>query len=437
MKKENKHRAYWKWFRIGVMFVGGALIIFGFLANIIGFSTSGGFSNGRFYIVLLGFLLLLAGLLGSRFTKFYKSGALLLLNTVIIFILIELASSVAFKMQPFFLKPSQTEVSLPYYASQGWSKGYFQELTEAVNRLYYPWIVWRNAPYKGAYININQDGIRQTPGVECVPGAYKVFIFGGSTVWGYGSPDWGTIAAYIQAELKVLKNQPVCTINFGEFSYVSTQSLIELMTQLQKGNMPNLVIFYDGVNEVYSAYETGQACVHSNLSEITSRVNDSRDFDWRQYSKTLQLLQLLVNKSPANQDVITYRTMGVDTDQLAESIAKCYFGNYSLVGALAREYNFEYAFFWQPVISIGSKSMTKEEQGFRSDMDPALVDLYNVTYRIVDHSYLGQKTLFFLAGIFDNQAREIWIDFCHVTPEGNQLIAQEIMKKINFPPTGK
>lgn len=39
-------------------------------------------------------------------------------------------------------------------------------------------------------------------------------------MWGTGSPDWGTIPAFLQSGLQALKGGPVCVVNFGESGWV-------------------------------------------------------------------------------------------------------------------------------------------------------------------------------------------------------------------------
>jgi lysophospholipase L1-like esterase len=258
-------------------------------------------------------------------------------------------------------------------------------------------------------------------------------------MFGDGSPDWGTIPAYLQADMAKLKNQPVCTINFGAVGYVSTQELIELMNQLQKGNNPDLVIFYDGINDVYAAYQSGQACVHSDLGTIASMYNDQDSapkdtlIKWIQGSYTFQLLDRLVHKfilrTPLK--ITTYQTMGIDTKSLADSIAKCYLANYELVGTLAQEFGFDYAFFWQPVIYIGNKPLTKDELEMKGD-EPGMVDLFTLTYPIIEHADFDHKKLYYIADDFKRQTAQIWIDAMHITPVGNQLIAQSILQALGY-----
>jgi lysophospholipase L1-like esterase len=448
MKQENYNHSNLKRFWVGSMIAGGVLVLFAFLSGRMGLSEPGTFGSGKFLLVLFGFLLLLVGLLGRRFTNFYKGFALIMLNTILLFFFIELVSRVVIKLQEKLAKSPETDVLITNFDSQNWTDAFLDEYNKAYKQKYYPWVVWRNAPFKGNYININEEGIRRTTGADCGPGSYTVFTFGGSTMWGYGSPDWGTIAAYLQSDLAGVKHQPVCTINFGDLGYVSTQGLIELMKQLQKGNIPNLVLFYDGVNDVYSGYLNDQACVHFELNEIALRFEKgyiqpvNPMIQLMQNSSTFQLIQSWIDKlkpgsTTTNQAFMAYQTKSIDSDSLSASIAKCYLGNYKLVSALAREYGFEYAFFWQPVISTGNKPLTSEEQEFRSVMDPVIVDMYTATYRIVEHSALEEKNLYYIANVFDEQVEKIWIDWMHVTPAANQLIAQVMLQKLGYQPIGK
>jgi hypothetical protein len=40
-------------------------------------------------------------------------------------------------------------------------------------------------------------------------------------MWGLGSPDWGTIATYIQQALNETRNTKICVVNFGMNGYYS------------------------------------------------------------------------------------------------------------------------------------------------------------------------------------------------------------------------
>ena len=137
-------------------------------------------------------------------------------------------------------------------------------------------MLWRMAPYQGAQIRVDDQGVRETPGSVCDSTAYTVFFFGGSTAWGLGAPDWGTIPAYLREDLAKLTGRPVCMRNFGELGWVSTQDLIQLERELQAGHVPDLAVFYGGANDAVMGLQHHEAGLHWQLHKI-SRLLERRD----------------------------------------------------------------------------------------------------------------------------------------------------------------
>src|SRR5262245_17291300 len=180
---------------------------------------------------------------GRKMVHGYKIMAILTLNGLVVFVSLELASIAVFKARELLMGPAPRKADLreksSYYSNQAWAAQYWNEFALSRTQQYRPFLVWRRAPFKGNTINIDQNGVRLTPGASCAANSFKVFTFGGSTMWGTGSPDWGTIPAYLQASLEKLREGPICVVNFGESAYVLTQSVLELFTQLQSGNVPN------------------------------------------------------------------------------------------------------------------------------------------------------------------------------------------------------
>jgi lysophospholipase L1-like esterase len=277
-----------------------------------------------------------------------------------------------------------------------------------------------------------------TPGAVCSANSYKVFAFGGSTMWGTGAPDWGTIPAYLEAGLSALRHEPVCVMNFGESGYVSTQSVIQFILEWQSGNVPNLVIFYDGINDTYAAYQSGRP-THQNFDQIAARFQQGGSpppslVAWIKSANSVHLLKRLVDKlrqkAQNTPDLVTYKTMGIEPATLSNSVVQTYINNYEIMNTLAQEYGFELLFFWQPVITIGHKSLTGEEQEMRRQMDSALLDLYESVYGRVQQIAGKYENLYYMAEIFDEYEPLVWIDETHPTPEGNRLITQKMLQAI-------
>ncbi len=377
----------------------------------------------------------------QQIARLYKGAAILILNTIVLVACVELAALSVFKVRGVS-NPGEQEVVNPrekvtYYRSQDWAVQYWHEHKLSDVQRYHSYVIWRRAPFKGRTINIDPQGVRLTPGADCSANSYKVFALGGSTMWGTGSPDWGTIPAYLQAGLEALRGKPVCVVNFGESGFVSTQEVIELLLQLESGNVPHLVLFYDGVNDEYAAYQSGRPEVHMNLSAISDRFEKTKSalsfVEWLKTSYSFLLSERfaarLRQEAKASPKIITYETMGIDTTTLADSVAQMYLANYKTVKALSQEYGFEYFFFWQPVIWFGNKPLTSEEQAIKLGTDPARIRLSNSMYRTIElvASEAEYENLYYLGHIFDKYTSLIWIDGWHVTPVGNQLIAQKML----------
>jgi hypothetical protein len=420
-----------------ILIIGGVImIVFALLADRFGFGRPGGIGVGQFLLFLIGVLVLLLGVLGKRFGDFYKGVAIILLNTLIFLAILELGAIVVSRS---IKRVEKTEIQqLPYYADQDWTDTYWQEAYYSETYQYKPYVIWSHLPFEGDTVNLNQYGHRETPGADCSEGAYLVFTFGGSTMMGWGSPDWGTIAAYLQKGLDKLVDGPVCVVNLAEDGYVSTQSLIALLLELQGGNHPDVVIFYDGVNEVLAAYESGHPSSHVTLAKISSRFEEQEHplLKWVKASRLYSLVESWLFKALRNN--LDGRRIAnssnlelLDNDELADSVSDVYFKNYDLTRALAQEYGFDYFFFWQPQLSIGDKNLTRDEQEMLSRISPGWQKLARAIYQNVESGGRDYDRLVYMAEVFDDQEKQIWIDEAgHVTPEGNRLIAEEMLSVI-------
>jgi hypothetical protein len=379
----------------------------------------------------------------------YKAMAILTLNALLLYGGLELAAFAAFNIRSLGLISSPAQGSpqeeprekVSYYSSQDWAEQYWYEHRLSVTQRYYPYVGWRRAPFKGQTIEIDQNGMRLTPGADCRATSFKVFTFGSSEMWGTGSPNWDTIPANLQKGLEKLRHGPVCVMNFAESAYVSTQDVIMLLLQLRSGNVPNLVLFYNIGGDVYSAYQSGQAGALQNLNQIASRFEGGSPYiDHLRNTYSYKLIDALMDKlnianpqqEPAENELVTYESKGIDAAQLSDLVVQNYFGNYEIVSSLAQKYGFEYFFFLPPRVFRGNKTLTPEEQEMKreTESDVALSKLYTTVYQTVETKSSQYQNFYLMADIFDHYRGLIWIDGAHVTPIGNRMIAARILNVI-------
>lgn len=391
----------------------------------------------RVTLLLLALLALAAGVLGERFSgvalgRGYSAAGTILLNTLALLLLLETASALALFVMNRRPPPTLNAIraALPYYQQTEWGAAHWREI-DAIPNEYAPFVVWQQAPFDGQTVTMRGDGTRLTPGADCTDGAFTVFMFGGSTLWGMGAPDDGTIPAYVQAALNEARDGAVCVVNFGVPGYVSTQGVIRLTTELQRGNIPDVVIFYDGINDVLATIQNDGAGAHQNLSEVAAAFEPNTlaraAWDALQQTNTAQLVARLAATGNVRPPDDAPRTFA----QLADETVNAYLLNLALVDALAAEYGFDYGFFWQPVLPLSDKPLTTEEAQFAGGLG-AWQDLYALTYAGVADAAAERDHLHDIAGAFAGVERFLWIDPYHIVPEGNAIIAQMMVETMNL-----
>ena len=387
--------------------------------------------------------------------RLYRAVAILTLNALVAFACFELVALGYFNMKIPSRASNPTEQlvgeetareKVSYYASQDWAERFWYEFRLSRKQQFYPFVGWRRAPFKGKTIEVDQDGIRWTPGANCSAKSFKVFTFGASEMWGTGSPSWGTIPAYLQKGLEKLVQGPVCVTNFAESAYVSMQGIIMLLMQLQSGNVPDVVLFYTIGDDVYAAYQSGRAGTLENLDLIAAKFEGRREpdtfVDRLRSTYSYRLIDQLVGKltiantqqekNPSPNKLLTYESMGIDAATLSDSVAQDYLENYKIVSALSQKYGFKYFYFLPPLISLGNKPLTPEEQEMKqmTANQAGMYKLVTAVYQTVEKESSKYQNLHSMVHVFDHQDSLMFIDESHLTPIGNQLIADKMLTVI-------
>lgn len=263
------------------------------------------------------------------------------------------------------------EVPNPLEASD-WYEDYLREFKGSQQMRWAPYVYFRRPPYRGRYITVDSLGHRVTPQSR-TESADKVFFFGGSTMWGSYQRDEHTIPAEAARRAAALGlARPVAITNFGESGYVFTQELVELVLQLRAGNIPDLVVFYDGINDVGSTVQDGAAGVPANESNRIAEFAIGRTLrpstsglgpDLRalaalgalglEKTELTRSLKSLVR--PAASPLIP-------VDSAVHDLLRIYTGNVRVIEALARSFGFRVLYVWQPSLQATQKQLTPFER---------------------------------------------------------------------------
>jgi lysophospholipase L1-like esterase len=303
------------------------------------------------------------------------------------------------------------------YVDADWVRPYFDEFAAANHVTWRSYVYWRRQPFHGRYVNIDERGLRDTWNSPNPAGQQRprIFLFGGSTMWGTGARDEHTIASALSRQLAERGIAGDVT-NFGEGGYSSRQELIALETELQDGNVPELVVFLDGVNDVFAAFQNGAAGIPQNEGNRVREFN----IDLRIYREALQnwvrnsaVYALLVPPPVPQQPA--------DPDSLAADVIAHYAAVATMVGRLGQSYGFRSLFFWQPVIFTKPQRTSYEQAQF--DEQAFLAPFYSNVYGRMRADAAASPAIHYLGDLFASDRQPYYIDFCHLTETGNDRIA--------------
>jgi hypothetical protein len=119
--------------------------------------------------------------------------------------------------------------------------------------IYEPYTGFRERPRQGRFVNVAPGGYRENVGHAPWPedpAAVNIFVFGGSTTFGYGVADWETIPSAIQSALGASRcGASLRVYNFGRGHYYSTQERVLFERLLTDGHHPTAAVFIDGYND--------------------------------------------------------------------------------------------------------------------------------------------------------------------------------------------
>lgn len=381
----------------------------------------------------------------KKIGKWIKDCWLLVGCTILLLCVIEGSLSLA-----FFIKDrvsdlsSERRVIADTYGDAAWMNDYQEEFRRSYGSEWRPYLYWRRLPYHGNYINVDANGLRLTTSAEGVGRAtgtpLKVFMFGGSTMWGTGARDAFTIPSIVLKELQQ-KGVAAEVVNFGESGYVSTQEVMALLLQLQKGERPDLVVFYDGVNDIYSAYQQRTAGLPQNEFNRVQEFNLSKPEKFKRRAQML-MRDVSTEVSTVRMARGLLRRAGIErqtaddalrpaNESLAQDVLATYQGNIEVVKALSEHYHFKCLFYWQPTVFQKTR-LTDYEAGQRAQMK-IMERFVEMTYEAVRQSRLGEmpdSSFHDLSLIFADVGEPLYTDWCHLGESGNERIARSMTNDI-------
>lgn len=312
----------------------------------------------------------------------------------------------------------------------------------------YPYVMYRTKPNQHLKtFNINSLGfrgeeIKKIKNNNC----FRIIILGGSAAWGTGVTDEDTINAKLERKLNGLSehiNYEV--INAGDSGYVSTQEFILLFDRIMELD-PDLVITFDGFNDIYAGFTNHLAGFPQNFTEFKEKLENHNGlyFFWYGLRKILSHSILLEDLKTKLRTAFFIRNLSLDNEGIPTAyanisdVAGIYGRNLKYMYMLLNATGVKVLFTIQPALTVGSKHLTEEEKAILTKMNKEVIaysKYVNKGYKLfveelkqIQDEY-GARTLD-LTGIFDSIKDTIYIDDIHFSEYGSEIIAQRIFESI-------
>ena len=229
---------------------------------------------------------------------------------------------------------------------------------------YDPWTQFREGPYRGRFVTVDEHGFRTEPASAPWPPdarALNVLVFGGSTIFGYGLPDDQTVPHHLERYLaRAAGGRPVRVYNFAAGYYFSTQERILFERLVAGGVRPALAVFVDGLNDFYNA--TGEPEFTPRLEAMWAGVQQVPAPGLGDVVRELPIARAahMLRERWAPRDGATApvprppaRPSPEPAEVLVERAIQRFQENRRMIEAVAAAYGIPVVIVWQPVPTYG------------------------------------------------------------------------------------
>lgn len=283
----------------------------------------------------------------------------------------------------------------------------------------FPYLYYLFDPEKGDY---NEHGFKTTYSVNKPDSVYRIILIGGSVARGRAPEN--SIAAYLEKNLQRLFPQKhIQVINAGVSAYGIQQEflLTQMILQYYK---PNMIVGLDGYNDLLTFkinrfYPSGYTLPPHHWKDF--RVIKEKLF----YEKWYSRFALPFKSINRTKDFLIRRAREkhydwnkIDTT-IAARHAQAYWNVVRDLYDFCRSKNIVYLNFLQPVRFYVRHSEPN---------DPELAALWRI-YAAMEKHYEGKNFAVSLVPAF-HRCRGMFTDDCHITSEGNQILAAAMTLKI-------
>ena len=376
--------------------------------------------------------------------KFIKISKLVFINFWVLFILIctpaflyNFLKSIRDFKNDINQSTSSWKAKYPVFKDKKKSKIIFYEFSKVEdkkysrnNNYYYKsFIEFRRALQNHKYTNIDPPyHVRRSINQSLED---SVWFFGGSTIWGTGATNKGTIPSLYAKKT----NSKV--YNFGESGWTSRHSLNMFMNVLVDNHKPKKVVFYDGVNDIVAGCRSENNIIPASAQEFEIRTilrsGNIKKIINSFYKWLKSPFDYLASKKLINskKDLIQKGYDCVEKNK-SEQIVNNLMQNWYFAYLISKSLNADFLAVLQPNrwTSTSPQEYIKDPNSPR--VKKSLTYIYPLIQKKINETCIESYPKDFCSKIIDgtswtNSKAPLYFDFCHISEQGNELVTLGII----------
>lgn len=371
----------------------------------------------------------------NRISKGYNVTALIILNTIILLIIINLIASGIIDFQSYLRKKAESVEGrysfksyeeplkdlFPYIAKSQIET--FLSDTRHLTQCFDSYTQFKERPFVGEFVNVDANGFRpvknQGPWPPD-PNFTNVFVFGGSTTFGYGVPDGDTIPSYLQEFLNDRHKGTTKVYNFGRGGYISVQERVLLEKLILAGIVPNVAVFIDGLNDLGYCQENPNF-----TNELTTFMDEGKNTTFAKCAMKMPIFKMFFQD---NEKAKTNQTLS--KEKIVNTI-KRYEINKEMIESVCSHFKIESLFVWQPVPVYNCNPDYNFFATFDYDRYMAYLRVgYQEMANTFPDRQFGENFLW-LTDMQLGLRQPLYADAIHYSPYLCKLIAEKIAEKLD------
>jgi hypothetical protein len=374
--------------------------------------------------------------IAGRLKRWYMVLAVGLLNAILLFVFINLALYFVLKLRHPAPKAALTftehfNSDKLQAAYPGWREQDVRALLKETPREdhefeYEPWTGFRERPFRGRFVNIDPAGFRVGKNQGAwppSPGQTTVFVFGGSTAFGWYLPDDETIPSYMQ---QCGGPQKLAVYNFARPAYFSSQELALFQKLLRDGHVPQVAVFIDGLNDFILS--EGEPKFTTELRQFMDGKLESNALTNLPIVRAAYWLRERLHpaETTASESAPNYADPAV-----LNSVVERWLANKKMIEATAAAYGIRVIFVWQPIplykYDLRYHFFLHNDQGFGGFVRAEYG--YRSMAQLHEQAKLGPDVLW-LADMQEDEHENLYVDSVHYTAAFSKEIAGRICEFI-------